>query len=83
LCYVFNITTEPPTTGQSVSCVLELPSWFGVELRSKYMKDNVAKYMMHVSNTGRYDEVRIPATYCRGLGFKFWPGYNLCDFHVL
>lgn len=48
------------------------------------MKDNVAMNMIHVSNTGRYDvEVRIPATYCRGLGFKFCPGYNLCDFHVL
>jgi len=50
--------TELPTTGHSVSCFLELSSWFGVELSSKYMKDNVAKYEMHVSNTECYDKVR-------------------------
>jgi hypothetical protein len=44
---------------------LELSPWFGVELSSKYMKDNVAKNRMYVFNTGRYDaEVHIPPTYC-------------------
>jgi len=72
LCYIVNITTELPTTGQSVSCFLKLSPWFGVELSSKYMKDNAVKYMMLVSNTGRYDvEVRIYAAYCRVRGFKF------------